>query len=143
VIHNPRDILNCANDIAKWPQELAMEGIRLYLQGEWTDTLQVLGFTLQKDMPEPNKEWIWLDGYWVLSKKPMTGYSVFKPEKINKLCPKCSSNFMAEMVSIACPKANPKGWRTRLECSNQECLYEEYSTDNKLIVVEQYGKVIF
>lgn len=109
-----------------------INAIKMFLDGRVVDTIKMRHWIPQKEKPT-SSEYIEIDNeYWVQEDEFKLDYPHYSNvsknghyiENIN--CPVCNHKMIAYMVTT-CPKANPRGWRGRLECSNQECLHEIYT----------------
>lgn len=61
--------------------------------------------------------------------------------RLSQRCPDCGFNDFWIYAISKCKKANPKGWKSRIECQNLDCLHEEYSMDDPVVIWNrQYDK---
>lgn len=141
-----RPIIDTAMYLSKvGPYPEVIEGIKLFLRGEVMGSMSPLMSHIKWEMsvnPPAEGEWLFIDGeYWF----PTMQYSVkdhIDVPLIEKMCPACGNKFFLYQV-YGCKKSNPNEWQSRLECSNKECMLEEYYKETKLEIINLYGKVIW
>lgn len=125
--------------------EGTLDAIRMFLDGRLVETLRHRHWNPQKDKPEEGTVFMKIgDEYWVQEGE----YFFVKPHEKNTqrsgslfpiLCKECDT-YMTGQYLTTCKKANPKGWRTRFECSNPHCLHEIY-TKADLFKINSYEDI--
>jgi hypothetical protein len=115
-----------------------IDGIKLFLSGDIQSVFSFLKWEPLDAMPVQG-EFIVIEGkYW----HPIAPYSIehiVQNILINKECPICGNKYHVYDV-VPCKKTIPQHkWKSRLECSNEDCLHEEYHLITKNELIEKYG----
>jgi hypothetical protein len=135
-----RPILDIATYLSKQQPLAAIEGIKAFLLGDVTSLLSKIKWAKSTTRPFGVPTLIIDNEYWYPT-EPYDVSPILEDTLVNKKCSLCNNYMTAYEVMITCPKANPNGWKSRLECSNLECLHEEYYTKYRKELIDEYGKL--
>jgi len=133
-----RGAMEVAAFLSHFTPDKVMSGITLYMNGDIDGGLPYQYWEAAQEMP--TTKWsVFMNGlYW--SPKSNFVLADLMDIKINKDCSVCGTKYHVYNV-VPCNKKEPQHkWRCRLECSNQDCLHEEYYEELRSDIIEKYGR---